>query len=253
MDDQAASASKEPSSAKERAARPVGRPPLLDEEGLQVLMELTLAEPQATIRRLQERMAQEFGKRPSRGVVRQAARLLGLNKEQPRRQPRERRSIGPAPVRGTYRYRAHHRREPSRNPRCYPSDLTNAEWARIEPFVVGPAPTGRPRLHPRRTILNAIFYVLRTGCQWRMLPLDYPPWQTVYSCFRRWKQRGTIKKIHDCLRDSYRQEQGREVQPSAGIIDSQSVKTAEKGGPEGTTRARRSRAASAISSSTRWG
>lgn len=244
MDDDAASASQEPSIVEGQTARPVGRPPLLDEKDLQVLMELAVAEPQATIRRLQERMVQECGKRPSRGTVREAVRLLGLSKEQPRKLPFKQRAQGPA-----YRYRARHRREPSRASRHYPSDLTDEEWNQIKALVGGPSPKGRPTLHPRRLILNAIFYVLRSGVQWRMLPLDYPPWQTVYSNFRRWKQRGTFKRIHDCLRDRCRQAQGREVQPSAGIIDSQSVKTAEKGGPEGTTRARKSKAASAISSS----
>jgi putative transposase len=234
-------------------SRPVGRPPLLNEQDLQVLMELTLAEPHATIRRLQQRMEEQCGKRPSRRTVRDALKLLGVSKEQPRRQPSSRRSQRPLSPPRAARYRARHRREPSRNPRRYPSDLTDPEWALVEPLVARPGQRGRPHIHSRRRILDAIFYVLRSGCQWRMLPLDYPPWQTVYSCFRRWKERGLLKKLHEPLRATYRQREGREVQPSGGIVDSQSVKTTEKGGPQGTTRARRSRVANAISSSIPWG
>lgn len=253
MSDEAALTGKELSPAKARRARPPGRPRLLDEEDLQVLMELTVAEPQATIRRLQERMEQECGKRPSRATIWKAMKLLGVSKEPPRKGVPKRRSERPMSSREAYRYRAPHRREPSRSPRRYPSDLTEEEWAQIEPLVAGPSSTGRPTLHSRRSILEALLYVLRSGCQWRMLPLDYPPWQTVYSCFRRWKERGTFSRIYECLRDTYRQGQDREVQPSAGIVDSQSVKTTEKGGPEATMRARRSKGASAISSSIPWG
>ena len=248
MSDEAAAPKDDLSPAR---GRPVGRPPLLDEQDLQVLMELTLAEPNATIRRLQQRMEEQCGKRPSRGVVRDAVELLGLSKVQPRKQPSNRRSQRPASPTQAVRYQARHRREPSRSPRCYPSDLTDGEWALAEPLVSRPGQRGRPHAHSRRRILDAIFYVARSGCQWRMLPLDYPPWQTVYSCFRRWKERGLLNKLHEHLRAACRQREGREVQPSAGVVDSQSVKTTEKGGPKATTRARRSRDASAISSSIR--
>ena len=103
-----------------------------------------------------------------------------------------------------------------------------------------------------RDVLDAIFYVDRAGGAWRMLPGDFPPWQTVYTYFRNWSRDGTWEAIHDILRRSTRLIDGRDEEPSAGIIDSQSVKTAEKGGPKATTRARRSKAASGTSSSTRW-
>jgi hypothetical protein len=175
MGNQAAPASTRPSRQEEGTARPVGRPPLLDEQDLQVLMELTVAEPQATIRRLQQRMEQECGKRPSRATMRRAMQLLGVTKDLPPREPPPPHSEPPASAPQTYRYRTPHRREPSRNPRRYPSDLTDEEWAGIEPLVVGPSLTGRPPVHSRRRILDAVLYVLRSGCQWRMLPLDYPP------------------------------------------------------------------------------
>ncbi len=117
----------------------------------------------------------------------------------------------------------------------YPSDLTDAEWAVLEPLLPKPKGTGRPRKHPLREILNGIFYVLRSGCSWRMLPKDLPPWQTVYTYFRRWKLDGTWERIHTALRERTREKMGRDPTPSAAILDSQSVRTSSKGGSGATT------------------
>ena len=111
----------------------------------------------------------------------------------------------------------------------YPTDLTDAEWKRLEPLVPPPKSGGRPAKHTRREIMNAIFYIVRTGCQWRMLPHDLPPWLTAYHYFRVWQQDGTWERIHKALRDQVRQAEGRQKEPSAAILDSQSVKTTEKG------------------------
>ncbi len=108
--------------------------------------------------------------------------------------------------------------------RSYATDLTDAQWSLIEPILPVPNLTGRHEKHPRREIVNAIFYLLRTGCAWRMLPHDLPPWQTVYRHFRRWSADGTVDRIHDRLRDRLRDHDGRDPMASAGIIDAQSVK-----------------------------
>ena len=134
--------------------------------------------------------------------------------------------------------------------RRYPSDTTDAEWAVLEPLVPGPRPGGRPAAHERREVVDAIFYVLRTGCQWRALPHDYPAWGTVWWWFRRWRLDGTWERANAALRERERARAGRQPTPSAAILDSQSAKTTEKGGRAATTRARRSPAASATSWST---
>ncbi|WP_078603310.1 IS5 family transposase [Streptomyces sp. NRRL S-474] len=112
----------------------------------------------------------------------------------------------------------------------YPSDLADDQWALVEPLLpparVGPN-GGRREKHPRRRTVDAIFHVVRTGCSWRQLPKNFPPWPTVYWCFTRWHDDGTVERVHDALRGKVREVDGRAVEPSAGLIDSQSVRTAD--------------------------
>ena len=133
----------------------------------------------------------------------------------------------------------------------YPTDLTHAEWAQVCRVVPAPKPGGRPAKYARREIVNALLYITRTGCQWRALPHDLPPWRIVYWYFMQWKKDGTFVRLMDLLRGDVRQIEGRQRQPSAAILDTQSVKTTEKGGPAATTRARRLPAASGTCSSIR--
>lgn len=113
----------------------------------------------------------------------------------------------------------------------YPTDLTDSQWRVLEPLIPAAKPGGRPREQDMREILNGMFYLLRTGCAWRMLPHDFPKWPTVYHYFREWKKDDTWKHMNDHLRTEVRLQAGRHGEPSAAIMDSQSVKTTEKGGP----------------------
>ena len=137
----------------------------------------------------------------------------------------------------------------------YPSDPTDAEWALVEPFVPPARRGGRRRTVGVREVLNGIFHVLATGCQWRALPKDLPPRSTVHGHLTLWTWDGTLKRLHHALFIQVREQAGKAASPTAAILDSQSVKGAEKGGlastRRGMTRARRSRARSATFWSTR--
>jgi transposase len=152
-------------------------------------------------------------------------------------------------------WKPEHRAAAERRELRYPSDLTDGEWALVEPLIPPAKHGGRKRSVDLREVLNAIFYVLSTGCQWKALPKDLPPKSTVYDYLDLWDWDGTLERIHHALYVAVREREGREASPSAAIIDSQSAKAAQKGGPRSirraTMRARRSRAASGTFLSTR--
>jgi len=150
-----------------------------------------------------------------------------------------------------------HRRVADRRGLRYPSDLTDAEWALVEPMIPPAKRGGRRREVNVREVLNGIFYVLSTGCQWNAIPKDLPPKSTIYDYLDLWDWDGTLERIHHTLYVATREKAGREPSPTVAIIDAQSAKGAQKGGPRSTrramTRARRSRVASGIFLSTRSG
>jgi putative transposase len=131
----------------------------------------------------------------------------------------------------------------------YLTDLTEAEWTILAPLIPAAQCGGCPRTTDMREVVNAIFYVLRGGCQWRLLPKEFPPYQTVYHYFWTWRWAGVWERMHDTLRGDVREAAGRTREPNAGIIDSQTVKTTEKGGAGAMMAASASAGASATSSS----
>ena len=132
----------------------------------------------------------------------------------------------------------------SRTP--YPTDLTDRQWKLIEPYVPKPRPGGRPARYSRREIVNAILYQTRNGCVWRALPHDLPPYRIAFHYFRLWQQDGTWDRVHDALRTKARQSAGKTPKPTVAIVDSQSVKTTEQGGPRGADAGKKSRRPQAV-------
>jgi putative transposase len=129
---------------------------------------------------------------------------------------------------------------------AYPTDLTDAQWRRIAQLVPAPKPGGRPAKYTRREIVNAILYQTRNGCVWRALPHDLPSYRIVFHYFRLWQADGTWDRLHDRLRADVRRSAGKKPRPSVAILDSQSVKTTEQGGPKGADAGKKGRRPQAV-------
>ena len=232
----------DPSSSAADVRRP-GRPPRLDAGDLDVLYGLARENPGFGADNLAKLLSRRLGKSVSDNTVRVALVRAGWRRMI--RPAAERPEPVPPPPPDSPRYTERHRIEAGSG---YPSDLSDAEWALLEPHL-----RGRRQRHPcgesTRATVNALLYMARTGCQWRFLPHEFPAWNTVAKTYYRWVARGTWEEVNAALRREVRIAAGRDPEPTAAILDSQSVKTTEKGGSAGTTPERRSRDASAISSS----
>lgn len=221
-----------------------GRPCFFDEKGESQLLQVLEENPEASLRELGPLWKKRFGegfKSPSRSTVQGVLLKHGY-----RYQKTEHCAVWTKEP--DTRYEQKHR--PPCNRTSYPSDLTEKEWSLIQPLVERPGARG-PKPKDTRCLVNAMIYVARTGCQWRYLPKDFPPWNTVAQTFYRWSKAGLFERIHDALREQNRAALKRESGPSMVILDSQSVKTTEKGGLKASMQEKKSKGESVISLSIR--
>lgn len=218
--------------------RRVGRPPKLDDAEVDVLVGLVRERPTLSMDDLVWAFRERTGISLSAPTAKKYLEARGFKRSRPLRQSAESKrssTLGAEQKDGKpvqqYRYADEHR-DPG-GPSRYPCGLTDSEWEQIQHHFDPPGGTGRPPKYPRRQMLDACIYVLRSGCSWRMLPKDFPPWQAVYRTFRRWLARGLFERMYDELRTLWRSRQRRNPDPTGAILDSQSVKTSAQGGPKG--------------------
>ena len=221
--------------AGECAAR-VGRPPKLSEEQVGELLELVRERPMLSLDDVVDAFRRRSGVTVAAVTVRKYLREAGFERARPSRAGKTG-AESPAAAEADWapprRYGYHAAHRDAGDAVRYPSGLTDAEWAAVEHLFDPPGRTGRPPKYPRRQMLDACVYVLRSGCSWRMLPKDLPPWSVVYRTFRRWLAKGLFEQLYDELRTLWRSHERRTPDPSAAILDSQSVKTSAQGGPKG--------------------
>jgi transposase len=209
-----------------------GRPRKLANSDRKLLKGLQAANPSASLRALVTLFEEASGQRVSVHTLRRELLEMGL---QHVRIQRERGGKSLVPRSKPYGFVRTEDGHLTSSRRAYPSDLNDSEWAILEPLIPKALPGGRPEEYPRRELVNAMLYVLRNGCTWRAMPHDLPPWSTVYFYFRKWRMGGLWQQINDVLVRRVRTQAGRHPTPSGAVMDSQSVKTTEKGGPAATT------------------
>jgi transposase len=216
-----------------------GRPRKLSPEQVEVLLGVVRERPSLALEDVVDAFRRTSGVTIAAETVSKYLREAGFVRVLPARAGEEG-SVGAAPLVGSpsaaerakrYGYQPAHRDEG--DALRYPSSLTDAEWEAVRHLFDPPGKTGRPPRYPRRQMLDACVYVLRSGCSWRMLPKDMPPWILVYRTFRRWLAKGLFEQLYDELRAVWRSHERRNPEPSAAILDSQSVKTTAQGGPKG--------------------
>jgi len=210
-----------------------GRPKKIGNEQLPILREIVGESPLATLAEVRDEFARRTGIPAHEITVRKALTEAGIE----RRRDRAERSGGPdsgessasGPPR--YGYTSAHRVQSS--DATYATSLTDHEWELIEDIFDSEGGRGKPPRYARRLLVDACCYVVRTGCSWRMLPSDFPPWQNVYRTFRRWSAQGKFERMHDRLRAQWRTREAREEAPSAAVIDAQSTRGSPQGGENG--------------------
>lgn len=206
-----------------------GRPPKISEENRLLLLEIVRLHPSATLSELKAKFEQRAGIRAHERTIRKALIEAGFERRvAPKAAPAE--SAAPAPEK-RYGYKDEHRELLPEQ--TYASCLTDAEWALVEDLFDNEGRRGKPPKYPRRLLVDACCYVVRTGCSWRMLPKGFPPWENVYGTFRRWSDKGLFERMHDRLRDQWRVREGREAAPSAAVLDAQSTRSSPQGGDSG--------------------
>ncbi len=207
---------------------PRGRPPKISEEHRAVLVSLVEADPTATMEELQSALARRVGVEAHVATIAKSLKEAGVKRSSGGSGVRVEVA---APSAARYGYtEAHRRQEPEQT---YPSCLTDAEWALVGDLFDNEGARGTPPKYPRRVLVDACCYVVRTGGSWRMLPSGFPPWQNVYRTFRRWSGQGKFEQMHDRLRALWREREGREEAPTAGVLDAQSTRSSPQGGQSG--------------------
>lgn len=208
-----------------------GRKPSLDANDVDVLRGIVKASPQATLDEVTGALNQRTGKTVCSATVRKALKQAGIRKAKPAAASKAEGagSVENKPTR--YGYTEKHRRQAG--PSGMNTDLTDAEWARVADLFERDGGQGRPADYPRKHLVDACCYVVRTGCSWRLLPKSFPPWATVHKTFSRWAKAGLFEVMHDRLRAQWREREGRKPEPTAGVIDAQSNCSSPQGGMTG--------------------
>ena len=195
-----------------------------------VLRTITQEQPRSSLGEVTRELQRQAGVKVCTVTVRKALREAGIERMKPLRKPSPRAAVqGSAPQR--FGYTDAHRR--ADGPSGMNTDLTDAEWALVADLFEREGGRGAPAAHERRHVVNACCYVLRTGCAWRLLPKNFPPWQATYKAFSRWAGAGTFERMHDRLRQQWRDRVGKAPEPTAAIIDAQSTRSTPQGGDTG--------------------
>lgn len=209
----------------------MGYPRKIRDEQLQVLREIVVQRPTASVEEIRRIFTSRTGIEAERSTVAKALWRAGVRRRREAGSVEASGSDADRPAATRYGYCERHRKQAPEQ--TYPSSLTDAEWALVADIFDSEGGRGVPPRYPRRLMLDACCYVVRTGCSWRLLPKDFPPWQNVYRTFRRWSAQGKFEQMHDRLRAQWREREGRDAAPSAAALDTQSTRHSPQGGPSG--------------------